>query len=247
MADLKVGVDAGHGLGTPGKQSADGVKEWTYNNDVVKAFIAELNTYSGVKIFRYDDPTGKRDVPLTERTNKANKDDVDYYISFHENAGGGTGTETYTQEGVNSTETLNFAKAIHKGTVRAYGLKDRGLKKENFAITRQTNMPACLVEGAFMDNATDLKKLKDKKVLQNAGKQAAIEFAKFKNLKKKATAKPATPAKKPAAAKPATKSDLHKVIVDGKQEGVYGSDYNVVQAVERALKAGKKSIEIKEN
>ena len=243
---LKIGVCAGHGLGTPGKQSPDGTKEWTYNNKVVKGFIAEMNTYQDVKVIRYDDPSGKRDVPLEERTDRANKDKVDYYISFHENAFNtkATGTETFTQEGVTNKATLDFAKVIHEATVKAMGLPNRGLKKDNFHITRETNMPACLVEGAFMDNKTDLKKLKDDKVLANAGKQAAVALAKFKKLKKKATPKPVEAIKPKPAAKP--KEKLARVTVEGKQVGAFGSDYNVVQAVEKALKDGKKNIKIEE-
>lgn len=248
---VKYAIDGGHALGTPGKQSPDGVKEWTYNNEIVKAAIAELKTYEGVEVLRLDDPTGKRDVPLTERTNKANAWGADYLISYHNNAmlnkgwGTHTGTETFTQTGVNSKATLDLAKAVHNGMVRAFGLKDRGLKTANFAITRQSKMPACLTEGAFMDSSIDIKKLRDKNVLKNAGKQSIIEVAKIHKLKKKAT--PAAAKPKPAAAKPSPlKQGLARVTVDGKQVGAFGSDYNVVQAVEKALKAGKKNIKIEE-
>ena len=193
--------DAGHALGTPGKRSPDGEREWSFNNEIVKAAIAELKTYEDVQIKRTDDPTGKRDVPLSERVRIANEWDADYFLSIHNNAfqgkwGTHTGTETYTQTGVNSKDTLDFAKAVHRGMVRAFGLKDRGLKTANYQVTRTSKMPACLTEGAYMDSSIDIKKLRDKKVLQNAGKQVAIEIAKLHKLKKKVAPKP-KPAPKP--------------------------------------------------
>ena len=203
MAKKKYAIDGGHGLGTSGKETPDKEKEWAFNNEMVKAAIAELKTYKDVEVLRLDDPSGKRDVPLTERTNKANAWGADYLISYHNNAsrndgkyGDHTGTETFTQTGVKGKETLDLAKAVHKGMVRAFGLKDRGLKTANYAITRQSNMPACLTEGAFMDSRIDIKKLRDKKVLKEAGKQSIIEVAKLHKLKKKETPKP-KPAPKP--------------------------------------------------
>ena len=199
---VKIVFDGGHSLGTPGKETPDKEKEWSFNNEIVKAAIKEMNTYTGVQVKRTDDPTGKRDVPLGERVRIANDWGADYFCSIHNNAfegkwGTHTGTETYTQTGVNSKDTLDFAKAVHRGMVRGMGLKDRGMKKNNYQVTRETKMAACLTEGAYMDSSIDIKKLRDKKVLQNAGKQIAIEIAKYKKLKKKAAPKP----------KPAPKED----------------------------------------
>ena len=193
--------DGGHSKGTPGKRTPDDEREWTFNNEIVKAAIAEMKTYEGAQVKRTDDPTGKRDVPLGERVRIANDWGADYFCSIHANAyegkwGSHTGTETYTQTGVNNKETLDFAKAVHKGMVRAFGLKDRGLKKNNYQVLRETKMPACLTEAAYMDSTIDIKKLRDKKVLKNAGKQIAIEIAKLHKLKKKEAAKP-KPAPKP--------------------------------------------------
>ena len=198
---VKLVFDAGHGLGTKGKETPDKEKEWSFNNEIVKAAIAEMKTYEGVQVKRTDDPTGKRDVPLGERVKIANDWGADYFVSYHNNAfegkwGTHTGTETYTQTGVNGKATLDLAKAIHKGMVRGFGLKDRGLKKNNYQVLRTTKMPACLTEGAYMDSSIDIKKLRDKKVLKEAGKQSAIELAKLLKLKKKAAPKP-KPAPKP--------------------------------------------------
>ena len=45
-------------------------------------------------------------------------------------------------------------------------------------------MPAILIEGGFMDSTIDIKKLRDDRVLENAGKMIAQSFANFVGLKR---------------------------------------------------------------
>src|SRR5690625_2035001 len=46
-------------------------------------------------------------------------------------------------------------------------------------------MPAILIEGGFMDSTIDIKKLRDKSVLKQAGKNIADAIARYFNLRKK--------------------------------------------------------------
>src|SRR5690625_1669880 len=183
-----VAIDAGHGMGTAGKRTPDGEREWSFNSVVAQSIIDNLKSYKGVKTVRLDDPTGKRDVPLRERTNKANSAKADILISCHHNAntgswGGWTGTETYHYP--NSTKGRKLAQAIHPSVIMAYGLRDRGIKSANFHMLRESHMPAILIEGGFMDSTIDIKKLRDKKVLKQAGKNIADAIARYFNLSKK--------------------------------------------------------------
>src|SRR5690554_2439267 len=186
---IKIGYDAGHGLNTPGKRTPDGEREWTFNDKVARAFANELALYEGVASKRFDDPTGKRDVPLKERTDGANAWGADYYISFHHNAntakwGNWTGVETFVYTNA-SKKSIELANAIHPALVKAYGLRDRGIKKANLHIVRETKMPSILIEGGFMDSTIDIKKLRDDKVLENAEREIARALAKFLGLKKR--------------------------------------------------------------
>lgn len=186
---VKIGYDAGHGLNTAGKRTPDGEPEWTFNNKVARAFASELAMYQDVTVRRFDDSTGRRDVPLIERTNGANSWGANYYISFHHNAlsgnwGNWTGVETYVYLGNRGSVSGKLAEAIHPAVVRSYGLKDRGIKEANFHILRETRMPAILIEGGFMDSLIDIKKLRDDKVLENAGIQIARALAQYLGLKK---------------------------------------------------------------
>lgn len=205
---LKVGFCAGHGgnNSTPGKRDPDGIYEWNYNDKVVDAFVNRLSQFEGVELKRFDDPTGKRDISLEDRTDAANAWGADIYISFHHNAlkgvwGSHGGTETITQKGVGGP-AVELAKMVHPKIVAAYGLRDRGLKTQNLHITRETKMPAILLEGGFMDSTTDIKKLRDNNVLTNAGAAVANGVVEYGKLKKKAIPVPPKPVVQPVAHNP---------------------------------------------
>src|SRR5690625_4220219 len=183
-----IAIDAGHGIITPGKRTPDDEREWSFNSIVAQSIIDNLKKYRGVKTVRLDDPTGKRDVPLQERTNKANNANADILVSCHHNANTGkwgnwTGTETYHYPG--STTGKQLAQALHPSVVKAYGLRDGGIKSANFHMLRESRMPAVLIEGGFMDSTIDIKKLRDNKVLNRAGKNIADAIARYFNIHKK--------------------------------------------------------------
>src|SRR5690625_3051779 len=180
-----VAIEAGHGINTAGKRTPDGEREWSFSTQVVESAINELSNYK-VKIVRLDDPTGKRDVPLKERTDKANKANADILVSCHHNAfegkwGSHTGTVTFHYP--NSNSGRNLAKAIHPHVLDAYKLRDRGIKSANFHMLRESRMPAILIEGGFMDSSIDIKKLRNKSVLKQAGRNIAKGIAKYLRLK----------------------------------------------------------------
>lgn len=235
MAKL-VAYCAGHGKHTPGKRSPSGKfeeREWFFNNEVVKAFEAELKKYD-VRLLRTDDPTGERDVPLSERTNKANRANADIYISFHHNAyksrwDNHTGVETYYYR--TSTRGKALAQVVHKAVVKAYGLRDRGLKTNNLHITRETKMPAVLIEGGFMDSTIDIKKLRDKKVLQTAGREVARAVVQYLKLKPKQVPKTSSTTTKTTST--SNSNTFYRVVA-----GSYNDRKNADAQVTKLKKAG---------
>lgn len=199
---IKIGYGAGHGYHTPGKRSPDGEREWSFNNKVARAFANELALYKGVITKRFDDPTGETDVPLIVRTNGANSWGADYYISFHHNAlscrwGTHTGVETYTFT-YPSPQSVALANAIHPAVVKAYGLTNRGIKRANLHIVRETEMPSILIEGGFMDSTIDIVKLRNDEILANVGKSVAQSLARFLGLSKVAESEQETPVSTPS-------------------------------------------------
>ena len=198
----KIYFDAGHGKYTPGKRSPSGKfeeREWFFNDEVARAFEARMKQYNNVTLVRTDDRTGEKDILLKNRTDLANNAKADLYISFHHNAylskwGSHGGTETFYYKG--SSEGKKLAQLVQNAMLKAYGLRDRGLKTDDLHITRETNMVAVLTEGGFMDSDIDIKKLRDKKVLQKAGQMIADAVAEYLGLKLKSGAS------KPAESKP---------------------------------------------
>lgn len=218
---VKIAFDAGHGINTPGKRTPDDEREWSFNNKVANAFEKRMKEYENVSLLRTDDKTGKRDVPLRTRTNEANKWKADAYISFHHNAfqskwGNHGGTETFHHK--NSSKGKVLASVVQNAALKAYNLRDRGLKTNNLHITRETSMPAVLVEGGFMDSTVDIKKLRDDKELSNAGKLIADAVAKYFKLTIANTSKDKTESNKPSKpSKPKTKSidQLANEVING--------------------------------
>lgn len=188
---VKIVIDAGHGLDTPGKRSPNDEREWSFNNKVAKYAIAKLKTYNDVEILRVDDPTGKTDVPLRIRTMLANEWKADVYASIHHNALSGTwgkhsGIETYTLDNPTvNPKSIEIAGAVHPRVVMAMGISDRGMKQANFHVLRESAMPAFLTEGGFMDSVIDIAKLRDDDYLKAQGEAIAEGLAIYFKLQLK--------------------------------------------------------------
>ena len=110
--------------------------------------------------------TRKTDVypSLSERTAIANRANADVFVSIHTNAfnSAAFGYETYSYP--TSTEGGKLAKDIHDSVIANKDLynANRGAKKDNFQVIRETNMPAVLLELGFIDNSKDAKILVEK-------------------------------------------------------------------------------------
>lgn len=156
-------IDAGHGPHTPGKRSPDGqLREFEFNEAVARRIKQNLQCNNVLCIFSHDI---NRDVPLNERIILANRLKVDLFISIHANAFGTqwnevNGIETFTSLNARSV-TRSIATLIHQEVIKSTGRKNRGIKQGNFAVLRETNMPAVLVECGFMTNKNEMKLLKE--------------------------------------------------------------------------------------
>lgn len=148
-------LDDGHGMNTLGKRTPPIPKlggrvilENEFNREVVKFLDVELKRCGFRTLLA---APGDLDIPLIERTNRANRAKADLFISCHYNVGGGEGIETYHFPG--STKGKRAAQIIHRHLL-ASGVKrkDRGVKSADFFVLRKTTMPAVLIEFGFMDD-----------------------------------------------------------------------------------------------
>ena len=185
---IKIGLDAGHGLKTAGKQTPDGIKEWTINDKVRDKIVSILADYD-CEIIHTDNNEGNTDEGLSTRLNRYINAGVDVFVSIHHNALTGkwntaTGVEVYTDKNPTDADK-RLANLVYNKLVEYTGLKGRGIKKEAFAVINQNNIPAILVEGGFMDGKSDYKVItsdEGQTAYANAVAEGIIEFL---SLKKK--------------------------------------------------------------
>jgi N-acetylmuramoyl-L-alanine amidase len=152
-------LDAGHGYETSGKRSPDGFKEYEFTRAVAHYARNLLNSCQNVIV--YFTHSDVRDVPLKERTAKANRLKVDLFVSIHANAYGSNwndanGIETYVYK-TKPAETYALAHKIQKHLIAETGLRNRGVKTADFHVLRETKMSSVLVECGFYTNAEEVK------------------------------------------------------------------------------------------
>ncbi|MEC2212657.1 N-acetylmuramoyl-L-alanine amidase [Bacillus paralicheniformis] len=210
----KVWLDAGHGGTDPGA-SGYGLQE----KDVVLKIVKHAKSYLEanyknvqVKLTRSTDVY----YGLSKRASMANQWGADLFVSVHANAGNGKGTgfETFRYNGTGGN-TLKFQECLHKeilSTMKTYGqISDRGLKQANYAVLRETRMPAVLTENLFIDRKEDADRLKDSGFLKAVGEAHARGIAKYLGLSGGSSKQPvAAPPKKEAPKKESAKKPTAK-------------------------------------
>lgn len=177
---VKIYVDAGHGGSDPGAQG-NGLQEKNVTLQIAKKVQEYLGEYSNatVKMSRTTDKT----VSLAARTNEANAWGADYFLSIHINAGGGTGYEDYIHNTLSDTSnTAKLRNTVHAEVVKLNNLGDRGKKKENLHVLRESSMPAMLSENGFIDTKADADKMKNATWINNVARGHVNGLAKALGL-----------------------------------------------------------------
>lgn len=192
---IKIGLDAGHGLKTAGKQTPDGIKEWTLNDkvcDKVQAYLADYDC----TIIRTDNDEGNTDEGLSARRTTYINQNVSAFVSVHHNAFTGnwnnaTGVEVYTDKNPLNSDT-KLAQCIYSRLVANTGMKGRGIKHANWTVINQNRIPAVLCEGGFMDGTSDYKYITSDAGQTAYAKAVAEGLVEFLGLQKKTVSQPAT-------------------------------------------------------
>ena len=166
---MKILIDAGHGIDTPGKRSPDGsFLEYLWNRQVADLVVARLRS-SGMDADLV--VTETNDIPLRTRAMRVNRESDRLgasnviLVSIHANAAGNgkswmnaTGWECHTSPG--KTRSDELAEAFYDSFSRAFpGKKMRrdfsdgdSDKESHFYILTKTRCPAVLLENFFYDN-----------------------------------------------------------------------------------------------
>jgi N-acetylmuramoyl-L-alanine amidase len=191
-------IDPGHGGANFGTCSPNGGGcEKTFTLDWALR-VAHLLTTNGwtVHLTRTNDV----EVSLPARVELAEALHADLFISLHFNHSGGgsepAGVETYclTPVGMESTltrgypddprerlpnnafdaENLRLAARIHQELIAVEGTRDRAIRRARFqTVLRGQNRPAVLVEGGFLSNQTEARRIADPKFRQHLAEAVA--------------------------------------------------------------------------
>ena len=164
-----IALDAGHGGYDPGAQGTLNGATVNESNLTLQITykvkeILENNGYS-VLMTRSDD-TYKT---LIERPQLANANNAALFVSIHinsvDNAPNANGTEVYyaesNNEAVGGVTSSMLAKNILNAMVKNMGSYNRGVKTAEHAVTKRSDMPACLAEVGFITNPDEVAKMSD--------------------------------------------------------------------------------------
>lgn len=164
---IRIFIDQGHNPYGPNTGAEGyGLKEQdiTYEVGVLLAELLRADGRFEVMLSR-NSPTEQlgtsNATSLAARVRAANAWPADYFISIHANANENpdiNGTEVYVYRMY--TQSYYLAQHILDAIVNIVGTKDNGVRvNSSLYVLRRTNMPAVLVELAYLTNETDAKKL----------------------------------------------------------------------------------------
>lgn len=162
-------VDAGHGGDDAGAESTN-YSEKNLNlatARLVRIYLQQLGYRTSM--------TRNADffVPLDKRASFANSQNPSLFVSLHYNSApskSAEGIEIYyyqsKQEPHRSRESKRLADLVLNKVILNTAAKSRGIRDGNFAVIRETNMPAILIEGGFLTNDKEVQRIKNPNYLK---------------------------------------------------------------------------------
>lgn len=161
-------VDAGHGghdLGTNSNKTPI-YEEKTLTLQTAKLVNENLKLLGyRTKMVRTDDTF----IELKKRAEIANRCGARLFVSVHYNsapkpASHGIEVFYYKAKGEcpRASKSRKLADSVLAETIRLTEAKNRGVKHGNFAVIRETEIPAVLIEAGFLTNADERKKIMGK-------------------------------------------------------------------------------------
>jgi N-acetylmuramoyl-L-alanine amidase len=181
----KIFLDAGHG-GKDTGASGNGIYEKDITLSIVKKIADYLKSYKNVQILLTRDTDTY--LTLDQRTDKANQWGADAFLSIHINSAtdpSARGFETYIYP-TTGPDTISFQNVMHQEITKQIsgylGFTDRGKKRQNFHVLRESHMKALLSENLFISNTADATLLKSDPFLSSIALGHTIGLEKFFGL-----------------------------------------------------------------
>lgn len=195
-------VHAGHCPQGQGASGAVGLLQESVEDRKVKNRVISALRAAGNTVFDCTcDENTTQNGCLQKIVAKCNANSVDWDVSIHLNAGGGSGVEAWCY----NEKTKDLATKICANVSAALGIANRGVKyTKSLYVLKHTKAPALLVECAFVDSQTDFNRWDADKCGDAIA--SALHGATISGAASNVGTSAAAPTQAPAA-KPATKGD----------------------------------------
>ncbi|MGJ9459104.1 N-acetylmuramoyl-L-alanine amidase [Oceanobacillus sp. CF4.6] len=183
---MKLYLDPGHGGTDPGA-SGYGLKEKDIVLDIafrIRDILTGDYKNVSIRMSRTNDSTKS----LRQRTDEANAWGADYYLSIHCNAfnGAAEGYEDFIHNSLQAnSQTAKFQNILHEEITKVNQLRNRGQKKANLHVLRESSMPAFLSENGFIDHPGDSALMKKNAWKQNVAQGHVDGLARAFQLKRR--------------------------------------------------------------
>lgn len=185
----KITIDAGHGGNDSGAIGPTGVMEKSVTlriaNELRRLLVAEGAT---VYMTRTTDTevsskgANASDIEeLQARCDVANNSKSDIFISIHMDSfssGAAKGTTGYYYS-LGSKRSRDLADKVRQGVIDQIGTSSRGTQSCNFYVVKHTDMPATLVEVAFISNPQEEQLLNSEEGIKKAAQGIADGIADY--------------------------------------------------------------------
>jgi len=185
----RIVIDPGHGGSDTGAIGPTGVTEKSIALRIAKRLKVLLEAEGAEVILTRTEDTEvspkkakATDVEeLQARCDIANQNAADIFLSIHLDAFSGPeahGTTGYYYE-MGSADSTRLADCVKRGVLRRLGTLDRGTKPCAFYVCRHTDMPAMLLETAFVSNPREEQMMNSDEGVENAAQGIAAGIAEY--------------------------------------------------------------------
>jgi N-acetylmuramoyl-L-alanine amidase len=192
LADIKIVIDPGHGGCMSGATGRSGLMEKDVNLDIAKKLEALLQQAGANPTLTRSDDCELRPIAVVNgkslledrrsevktRAELANQLGADLLVSIHCNAnpkGNRSGTEVYYY----SPRSQGLARSLQEELLKTLGRADGGIHVRDFWVLATANMPAVLVEVAYIDNPEEEKLLATEDFRALAAKGILLGLSRF--------------------------------------------------------------------
>ena len=177
---MKWYLDFGHGGKDPGAIGTNNTKE---SDTVLKIGMLIKNNLE--KADEKVITTREKDLyySLDYRSNKANKENCDYFVSLHMNSATNKtakGVEVWVYD--EKSKLYALSKDICSNLSKTINTPNRGVKiSKSFSVLRKTKMPALLIEIDFISNSSVEASLKSDKYIKDISDSISKSLLAFVN------------------------------------------------------------------